>query len=427
MISKLKAFLKDPTSINVIVNTSGNYINVAFTAFFALILVRILDPESYGVMSVLLGIAYVMSNVLEFGTAATIYSTLPQLYEKNLKQMYRFIKSTFFFQSIFAVIALIILILTFPWLDRVFFKTQAPVVDLYLTALAVLFFIWQNFFTNVLFAAKRFLRANLYINAANITKTVYILILAYLGTVSVGHIIFAFGVVGPVTYFLLVLWRNKKLVSDMKAAPVRKEDFQFKYTMTYFAASQFYNLGLRMDLFLLSFFGLREEVGYYGLAQKIILTIVATVVSISQVLSPKFATIQTQKDAWKQFKTGFTYMLIPTVIFIALFFTPSWVFELVFTKEFAPVTGIAHLLALPFILNALGTVCTLFLLYTVRKPIYILYSNIAFFILITGGSYFLIPMFGMYGPPIAIFAAFFVGVGIQIGAIGKLLPGLKKG
>lgn len=203
----------------------------------------------------------------------------------------------------------------------------------------------------------------------------------------------------------------------MKAAPIRKEEFKFSYTMKYFVASQFYNLGLRMDLFLLSFFGLREQVGYYGLAQKIILTIIASIVSISQVLSPRFATIKTRKEAFKQMRTGLVYMLLPTAVFIALYFTPDYIFELVFTGTFKETAAITHILALPFILNALGTIPNLFLLYTVKKPGYILVSNILFFAIISVGSYLLIPAKGMYGPPIAILLAFIIAVGIQVLAV----------
>lgn len=182
----------------------------------------------------------------------------------------------------------------------------------------------------------------------------------------------------------------------------------------YFAASQFYNMGIRMDLFLLSFFGLRDEVGYYGLSQKIILSIIATIVSISQVLSPQFATVQNKAQLKKMLKKGMMYMMIPAGIFIALFLTPRAVFDWVFTAEYGPAAGATHALALPFILNAFGTVLMIFVLYTVKKPIYILWSNISFFIIITVGSYLLIPSRGMFGPPIAIAVAFVVANAILL-------------
>jgi len=114
MIHRLTSFIKKPTSLNIIINTLGNYLNVFFTALFALILVRILNPDQYGVLSVLLGIAYVLANILDFGTTATIYSYLPVLIENKAFNTYRFIKTTFFYQSLFSSVIIGILFLLRP-------------------------------------------------------------------------------------------------------------------------------------------------------------------------------------------------------------------------------------------------------------------------------------------------------------------------
>src|SRR5438552_922688 len=139
MRQKVYEFLNRPNSKNVLINTLGNYINVVFTAFFALVLVRIMSPVQYGVLSVLLGIAYVLANVLDFGTTATIYSTLPTLLEHQRERIYNFIKTTFSIQSAVSITVTVILLLTFPYLDKVFFKTGAPSWELYITAFSVLF------------------------------------------------------------------------------------------------------------------------------------------------------------------------------------------------------------------------------------------------------------------------------------------------
>ena len=186
MIFRILNFIKRPTSKNVVINTVGNYLNVFFTALFALILVRILTPSQYGVLSVLLGIAYVLANVLDFGTTATIYSYLPILYEKKTYQLYRFIKSTFYYQSLFSLIIIGLLLITFPVLDKVFFKTGAPWWELALTAFSVLFLIWQNFFQNILFAAKKFVKTNLYLNLSNIVKTLLLFLMVWTKTVGIG-------------------------------------------------------------------------------------------------------------------------------------------------------------------------------------------------------------------------------------------------
>lgn len=414
MLSRMLRFIVRPTSKNILINTFGNYLSVFFTAFFALILVRILSLAEYGVLSVLLGVAYVLANILDFGTTGTIYSYLPPLYESKSKSMYRFIKSTFFYQSLFSLIVIGLLFLFFPYLDKVFFKTQAPTWELYLTAFSVLFFIWQNFILNILFASKKFLKANFYLNLSNILKTLIIFFLVAIKMVSVGSVIFVFGIVGPTIFFLLLFIEKRDLVFVLLKAEVKREEFRFGYTLTFFVASQFLNLGLRMDLFLLSYFRSKEEVGYYGLAQKIILTIITTIISITQVLSPAFSRITKKHEVRSQLKTGFLYLLLPSALFLALFFTPNQVFTLVFTERFAKAALVTKALSLPFILAALGSLPQLFLLYTVKKPRYVLMANIVFFVILTGGCYYLIPLKGIFGPPYAIFVAYVFAVIIQI-------------
>src|SRR3989339_398447 len=158
MIQRLFNFIKKPTSKDVIINTVGNYLNVVFVAFFAFILVRIMHPSEYGVLSVLLGISYVLANVLDFGTTASIYSYLPVMIEKKQGNIYVFLKTILVYQTGFSAIIIALLLITFPYLDKVFFKTGAPWWELYLTTFSVLFFIWQNYAINCLNAAKRFLQ-----------------------------------------------------------------------------------------------------------------------------------------------------------------------------------------------------------------------------------------------------------------------------
>lgn len=425
MLDRIKTFITKPTSKQVIINTLGNYLNVFFTALFALILVRILNPDQYGVLSVLLGIAYVLANLLDFGTTATIYSYLPPMIENKASNIYQFIKSTFYYQSLFSTCVIAILFITFPWLDRNFFKTGAPPWELYLTAFSVLFLIWQNFILNCLFAGKKFIQANLYLNASNVIKTVIIGILMLTNMINVGTVIFVFGIFGPLVFFLLLYIEKKELVHILAKADVKKEEFRFGYTVTYFIASQFYNLGLRMDLFLLSYFRPKDEVGYYGLAQKIILTVMTTIVSITQVLSPQFSKIITKKDAKHILKTGFLYLLVPTALFLVLVILPDQIFYLFFTEKFSHTAEITHSLGIPFILCSLINLPHLFLLYAVKKPNYLLTAYIMVFLTISIVCWYFIPIYGLLAPPYAITAAFAVaGIILTYGAVReyKKLP-----
>jgi len=393
MISRLTSFLKRPTSTAVIINTVGNYLNVFFSAFFIYLLVRIITKSEYGVLSVLFGITFVLANLLDFGTTATLYSYLPSLIETKSENVYRLIKSTFFFQTLFSAIVIGFLLISFPWLDSIFFKTKAPIFTLYVTAISVLFFIWQNFLSNCLYVTKRVLQVNIYSLIANIIKTLIVIVLAMTHTISVGLIIFVFGIVGPVVFFILVYSSKKNHMAAMIKAPIERNDFRLSYTITYFVASQFFNLGLRMDLFLLSYF-LSKDLGDYGAAQKIILTIITTIISITQVISPAFAKIRSKKDLFANIKPALLYMLIPTAIFIMLYLTPDSIFELFFTNKFYHTATISRQLALVYLPYSYISLLHLFLLYSVKKPVDILIGNIAIFIVVSIGCYLFIPHFG---------------------------------
>lgn len=411
MLERILNFAKKPTSRNIIVNTIGNYLNVFFVAFFAFLLVRLMRPDDYGVLSVLLGIAYVLANILDFGTTASIYSYLPPMIEKRQKNLYVFLKTILFYQTSFSAVVITLLFIFFPFLDRVFFKTGAPAWELYVTTFSVLFLIWQNYAINSLNAAKLFFKANLFLNLSNVIKTLAIIALIPLKMVTVGSIIFTFGILGPAIFFLMLFFDKRHVFQKVIAAPVDKKEFRFGYTLTFFIASQFFNLAIRMDLFLLSFFLTKSpEVGYYGLAQKIILTVIASVASVTQVLSPNFSKIKTKAEISYQFRHGFFYLLIPIALFILLFFTPNQVFYIFFTEKFAQTAVITKALSLPFIIYVLMNLPMLFLLYTVKKPVPILVGNFMVFFIITLGSYFLIPAKGVFGPPWAIAGAFLVNL-----------------
>ena len=407
MLERILSFIKKPTSKDIIVNTIGNYLNVFFVAFFAFLLVRVMHPSDYGVLSVLLGIAYVLANVLDFGTTASIYSYLPPMIEKRHKNIYVFLKTIFAYQTGFSAIIIILLFIFFPYLDKIFFKTGAPWWELYITTFSVLFLIWQNYAINALNAAKKFFQANLYLNLSNLIKTLFIFILIFAKLITVGSIIFTFGILGPAIFFLMLFFEKRYIIFNILKAPIKKEEFRFAYTFTFFIASQFFNLAQRMDLFLLSFFLSKSpEVGYYGLAQKIILAVIASIASITQVLSPNFSKIKTKEEVIKEFKHGFFYLLIPAFLFVALYFTPNGIFYFFFTKRFAQTAAITKSLSLPFIIYTFINLPFLFLLYTVKKPKIIFIVNFVFFLIVTIGCLYTIPKYGVFGPPYAIALGF---------------------
>lgn len=414
-MQKLKKILQNPTSIQIYINTIGNYLNVGFTAIFTLVLFRIMSPADYGVYSVLISVSYVMATILDFGTTATIYSYLPPLIEDKSKSMYRFVKSTFYYQTLFSSIVVLALLFLFPTFDKLVLKTDASLIEMSLAAISIITFIWQNFILNLYFAAKKFLKANIYLNISNVIRGVLIFVAFYTQTVSVSSLIIILGLAGNISFLLLVLYDRKNDIHKILHADVHKDEFRFKYAITYFIASQFLNVGFRMDLFTLSFFNAiisRPDVGFYAAAQKIILTVLTTVISITQVLSPSFSSIKTQKQTREQLKHGFLYMLIPCSLFIGVSLCPEFIYEWFFTPKFEPSAAIARVLSLPYIIYAFGSVPMLFLLYTVKKTKPILVAYVSFFVIVTVGCYLFIPIYKVWAPPIFFAVGFLLAKGI---------------
>ncbi len=408
--------LKSKMGKDIIINTIGTYMNIGFALFFVLLLTRILGRVEYGVMTVLLNISYVLANVMEFGTTSTIYSFLPDLYNQrnNREEFLSFVKTVFMYQSYASVIAIALLIVLFPALDAHFFKTESPTYLLIWTALSVLGFVWQNTILNMFFAVKRFLEANIWLNVANIVKTVLILILLPFGLVGPGTVIFIFGVVGPALFIGITFYKNPETIKELLfRTHTSRKHFRVRYTMTNFLSAQFGNLAMRMDLFIMSYFKLPNAVADYGLAQKIILTIISTVVSITQVLSPKFATLKTKVDVRAELKHSFIFLLIPTAMFAGLIIIPDSFYYMLFTDKFTDMPLFARLLGGAYTLFCILQIFNLFHLYTFKKLRVLLWTNILFMVIVSVGCFRFIPIYGPVAAPVMLAVAFATLIVIQ--------------
>lgn len=416
ILSFAEKTIQSKTGKNILINTIGNYMNIGFALFFVLLLTRILGRVEYGTMTVLLNISYVLANVMEFGTTSTIYSYLPDLYyDKSRRvELMSFVKTVFFYQSYVSIAAIILLIAIFPALDEHFFKTGSPMIILFWTAISVLGFVWQNTILNMFFSVKQFFEANLWLNIANVVKTLIILALLPFGFVGPGTVIFVFGVVGPALFLLIAFYQHPEIIKELLfRTKTSRNHFKVRYTMTNFLSAQFVNLAMRMDLFILSYFKLQNAVADYGLAQKVILTIISTVVSITQVLSPKYAMIKTKLEAMKELKHSLLFLALPTLMFIGLMILPDWFYFTLFTDKFSDMPTFTRLLGGAYVLFCIGQIFNLFHLYTFKKPQVLLYSNILFMVIVSGGCLLFMKEYGAIVGPIMLSIAFFVSMVIQ--------------
>lgn len=386
----LMDFARRPTSINVVVNTGGSVLNVLFGALIHFLLFRIMNPVEYGVMTIWLSLAYVLSAMLDFGTTATIYGYLPPMLAERKKELYNFLKSLITYQGILGVISAIILVLMFPLIDNLFLKTGASESLMIATIIAILLFIIQNFTINLLYASKDFMRANIFINLSNLLKILVLLALIPLKMTNTTTIFSVITIGGTLFFFVPVILLKGDVLIKLWRATLTRRAIKLRYTFTYLLATQIFNLGQRMDLFLLSYFGLQVDAGYYAASQKILLSIASAIISVTQVLSPQFSHIKNRHEFGSIAKQSLLYLSGPAFIFFLLIFTPQSLFGL-YLEKFAQASTLARQLAPAFIIYAFANFPLLFLLYTVKKPGAILVANVTFFLSMTIGCYTLIP------------------------------------
>lgn len=386
MIVRLHSFLKKPTSVNVIVNTTGSILNVIFSAAMHFFLFRIMSPADYGILTIWLSVIYVGSNMLDFGTTATIYAYLPPLHQAREAGYFDFLKTVLSYQSALAIGASIVLALLLPLIDHLFLKTGVGVSTFIITIVAIGLFILQNFTYNILYATRSFILSNILITIANVIKLGALVVFLTMGIRDVDRILSTLTILGVLIFFIPLAVVKRGTILRSVSARFDKKALKLRYTFTYLVSTQIYNLAQRMDLFILSYFGLRDATGYYAAAQKIILSIATAVVSITQVLSPMYSSVKTKKQALHLFRQTFLYLSIPSVIFLMLMVTPQFVFD-IYLSKFAQAAPIARALALPYIIFTLGNTALIFILYTAKKPMIVLWSNVVYLIAMVVGSY----------------------------------------
>ena len=268
------------------------------------------------------------------------------------------------------------------------------------------FFIWQNFVRDVLNAAGKFLHINVALNISNALKVVILMWLAYKGILGITQALIVLGIIGPSIVFVYVLYRRRWVFRAMLSAKKSRSDIRIQYTLMFFAATQIFQLATRADLFLVSYFLTRPEVGFYGLSQRIILAVITSSDSITQVMSPQFAKIKTQGEVVKMLKHSFAYMLIPSAMFLGGLVLPSVVYEFVFGSGYAPSTLLTRVLSIAYLPYSFLAAALLFFLYTIKKPVYLLITNILFFVIIVSLNLVWIPQLGLFGPALTYGIAF---------------------
>lgn len=391
-------------SKDIIINAGGAYLNIGFATFYT-IFARAFDRVEFGVLSVLLVFSYVLANVFNFGMPAAIYAHIPEIAHDHKKAV-QFLKSNILLLSVLAVMSLGIIFFISPYLDLHIFKLNAPPIYYGLALLGTFFYIIQNFVRDSLNAVGDFLHINIAQNISNAVKTTLLIAFAVNHSLTIVNALFIMGIIGPAIVFTIVLFERRWIVHSFMSSNITRSAIKLGYTTQYFIASQLFALASRVDLFMVAYFLMPGDKGDYALAQRVVLAIVTTTDSISQVLSPQFAKVRSHHDVLALFKKSFIFVLLPTALFVAAMVAPTFLYTLFFTDKFILSFPVTRLLSFAYIPYNFAAILLLYFLYTIKKPIHVIYSNLILVVILILGDFILIPRLGLYGPPVASLIAF---------------------
>jgi|SRR3990167_7220791 len=416
-MNPLHRLLNLPHTRNIIINTFGTYLGYGFAVFYIVFLVRVFPPVEFGVLSVLLTFSYLLANIFSFGMPASVYAHVPHLVQDRSKVM-NFILSNFLVLSILSGISIFAVYILSPHLDVRFFKTGAPQYQYMYALLGTQMFIWQNFVQDILNASGKFLQINIAINVANLIKAVLLIWLALAGMLGITQVLIVGGLIGPCIVFGLVVVQRRWLVRAVLGTQASWEHIKLRFTATYFLSSQLFQLASRSSLFFVAYFLTRPEVGYFSLSQRVILAVITSADSVTQVMSAQFAKAKTWDEAKRLFKHSFTYMLLPTAMFVGGILMPAQMYNLVFGQSYAASTPVTKALSFAYLPFPFLAIVMLYFLYTRKKPVIVLGVNALMLMVVVGLQYVLVPQIGLFGPAVATFAAL-VAAGGYLGLMLK--------
>jgi O-antigen/teichoic acid export membrane protein len=415
LAKKGRALLSEKTSHHILINAAGNVSNFVLSGIVTVLLARVFPPSTFGTLSILLVISYLLANVLSFGFPATIYAHVPTL-RKDRHLTLRFLMTQFLTLCGLSTGVLVLLLGAVPFINQQIVKTEVPLI-FYITAfVGTELFLWNNFLRDCLNALGKFTQNTQAIVISNLTKMLLLVILYSLQMISIQSVQITLIIIGPLVAIGYILLTQSHIVRSLRLSLFDPSHLKVAYTASYFISTQLFYLATRIDVFLIAYFMTQESVGYYSLAQRIILSIVTVSDSVTQVLSPLFAKSTNSKQLHATMRKGLAYMSLPTLAFLGAILCPDFIYHFVFGRRYDAAIPLTRMLSAGYIIYSYLALAVLFFLYTIKKAGHLIIVNGTILAVVASVCWILIPKVGLLGAPIAYVLAFLAAGLYTIGA-----------
>lgn len=335
---------------NLIFFQAGNFAANFTQALIGVFIVRLLQPENYGIYTLAFSLYGFMTVFLSLGAQSASTTLLSEAYVKNDKEKTKEILAFLTKITLILMIPVVFGALTAPWLAGIFYNNYK--IGIYAAILLIASAVGSTFFPfsmMVLQITRQIKTMTVLAFSNQFSRSVFSLLLVIAGAGVLGAI--AGHLLSAVVIFIasVVLWgrtskrfsifpATRKLIGNIKGAPVKKY-LGFSFWIT--ADSNLANLYNILPIMLTGIFVTASEVTFFKLAFGFInlaLTFLSPISALLNVEFPKMKVAEDGKDKLlKNFVRTSSYSLLFSIaLTVGAIITAPFVFHILYGANFNP-------------------------------------------------------------------------------------------
>ena len=335
---------------NLLFFQAGDFAANIIQALIGIFIVRLLQPENYGIYALAFSLAGFMTVFLGLGTPAAATTLLSEAHSKNDRAMMREVYA-FFAKMTFILSASVLLGAMFaPWLGKIFYGNAK--IGIYAAILMMTTAIGSASFSFTFMALQitRRIRAMTSLAFSNqISRSVLALLFVLIGF-SVAGAIAGHLIASIIIFFVsIILWKNvrkydflfpsaRTLIHDSIHAPVKK---YLGFSLWITADSNLANLYNILPVMMTGIFVVASEVTFFKLAFGYINLAVTLIGPISTLLNVEFPKMKVAEDGadklLKNFmKVSLYSLLFSTILTAGAIIAAPLAFKILYGASFNP-------------------------------------------------------------------------------------------
>ncbi len=393
-----KSIALSATAKDTFILFGGNTASAFWGFLFTLIVARALSISDFGIFSAANNLAVILISIVDAGVSSGAINFVSEALAKGDKEKAdEYIKASLVVRILAVMVAAGLIILLAPIVSQKLLATNNSEIAV-LTAILLIFIFPNGVVPYLLQAKKEFMKSVIVDNINFIFRLLAAYILITLGIFKLQYAFWAFFAGFTATIILGLFFLGLNFI---KSKPNAQEYKKLLHFSGWIGVNRVLSgISGRLDIQMLAAITGAATTGVYSISSRLAMFIPVLAGSFSSVLAPRmagFSDIKKQKNYLIK-STLATLPLSLGIIFWVLIAKPFIL--ILFGEKYLTAVPIFQALALSFIPFLITVPAVTFIIYTMKKTIYIGLQSFFQLLLIFGFNYLFIPKYGSLGPTI---------------------------